>query len=182
VFAASVVANTSYDDLQGSITTKAGATFIPFPVNFGTRMDIELNKNSILLIGRETWEKGNEIVFRVSADENMALSVGILPAENMDSGFEYNDYGQFIHKRLDDVNPEEQDISFVVPETGEYGIGVQHINYEVNLAASEFFMPENKEQPSDANIIAASAPQSVDSDTVSIELKINKVFKNPLIK
>lgn len=183
--------DTNYSDPSNSITTAAG-TIVPSSVDFGTHMEIELIKGSTLTIGRETWEKGDEIVFRISADEDMELYVGILPAESMDGGFGYNDYGQFIQKKLD-VSSEVQEVSFIVPETGEYGIGVQHIKDEVKATvglAPEVAATDISDEDDNAALLLRlmdneekvnSLSKTEAYDTVTFNLEINKVFENPLI-
>ncbi|HWQ76697.1 MAG TPA: M56 family metallopeptidase [Syntrophomonas sp.] len=147
--------NTSYNDSQEPIIKTTGATITPSSVDFGTHLDVELTKGGAFVVGRETWDKGDEIIFRISTDEDMELYVGILPAESMDSGFGYNDYGRFIQKKIE-VSSTVQEVSFIVPETGEYGIGVQHIKDDATT-------------PIGAN------------GTVTFALEINQKFENSLV-
>lgn len=109
----------------------------------------------------------------------------------MDSGFGYNDYGQFIQKKVD-VSSEVQEVSFIVPETGEYGIGVQHIKDEVKatsgppeVAASHISDEDNNtallRRLMDNEEKVNSISKTEARDTVTFDLEINKVFENPLI-
>jgi hypothetical protein len=110
----------------------------------------------------------------------------------MDSGFGYNDYGFPIDKKVD-VGSQEQEVSFTVPETGEYGIYVRHIKDETTatpgadpeVTASDISdeddntallrrLTDNEEK---INSITNSEVQG----TVAFTLEINKVFENPLV-
>jgi len=184
--------NAPIEDVSTDLIAVTGGTIVPSAVDFGTHMDVELIKGGTFAVGRETWEKGDEIIFRISADENMELYVGILPAESMDNSFGYNDYGSPIDKKVD-VGTQEQEVSFTVPETGEYGIYVRHIKDEATatpgaapeVTASDISdeddntaplrrLTENEEK---INSITNTKVQ----DTVAFALEINKVFEDPLV-
>lgn len=173
--------NTHYNDSADSITT-TGATIVPSSVDFGTHMDVELIKGGALVVGRETWEKGDEIVFRISADEDMELYIGILPAESMDIGFGYNGYGFPIDKKLD-ISSQEQEVSFIVPKTGENGIIVRHISDENDKDSTVTSRPPEvaASHNSDEDNTMTSMPETGANGTVSFDLEINKVFENPLV-
>lgn len=123
-----------------------------------TSMDIKLLKNSVCLTGREHWEKGDVIRLKVATDADTVLGVGIIPAENMEDGFGYDDYGAPIFREVD---LKESVLEFIVPETAEYGIFIQDFY-------SKFF---KKVYLSDLK---------KDLNVVNIQLEVNKAFKNPL--
>ncbi|WP_025026445.1 M56 family metallopeptidase [Caldalkalibacillus mannanilyticus] len=176
---------TTTPSTQDSIITTTGATIIPTIVSDGTHFDVQLIEGGVFVIGRETWNKGEEVIFNISADKNMELNIGILPAESMDSdnGFEYNGYGVFIHKKID-VNSEGQQLSFIVPELGEYGIGVQHVSDENDQDRKENSITPEMDASliSGENDLKATKNEIDPTSIVSFDIKINKVFKNPLVK
>ncbi|NLT15792.1 MAG: peptidoglycan DD-metalloendopeptidase family protein [Clostridiales bacterium] len=161
--------------------TVTGGTVTLSAVDFGTHMDISLKEGSVLLVGRESWEKGDEILFRISAGEDTKLYAGIIPAENMENSWGYSDYGSAVGKELK-VSSETQEVLFTVPETGEYGIIVQHIgngsnqddatvSQSVEMRASE---AENQ-TTEEVGTSVSDAP-----DMIAVTLEINRVFENPL--
>ncbi len=168
-------------DAQTDSITVTGGTITLSAVNFGTHMDVELIKGGTFAVGREIWEKGDEIIFRISADEAMELNVGILPAENMDSGFGYNDYGQFIQKKVA-LSAGVQEISFIIPETGEYGISVQNIKNRSDQDSSAVSQPPETDAAEAGGQTTAEVGVSVSDapDTITLTLEINRVFENPL--
>ncbi|WP_010275795.1 M56 family metallopeptidase [Paenibacillus senegalensis] len=125
---------------EGSIHS-TGATIIPTFTDNSTHMDVELIQGGAFVIGRETWEEGDEVVFRVHAEEEMVLYVGVVPVEGMEKGLGYNGYGLFAPKEIQ-VGPEVQQVSFTIPETGEYGFGVQ--NYDRENGTLSFELEINK--------------------------------------
>ncbi len=178
-----------------SFVISGRATIIPSSVDFGTHLGIELIKGGVLAVGRETWEKGDEIIFHISADENMKLYAGIIPAENMDNGFGYNDYGFPIDKKVD-ISAQEQEVSFTIPETGEYGIYVRHIKNEVDEVkvtpgpAPEVAATDIGDEDDNAALLRRhtdneekvnSISKTEAHNTVTFILEINKKFLSPLV-
>lgn len=125
-----------------------------------THFDITLHKSSVLLVGRETWNAGDKIIFNISAPVVARCEIGILPAENLDTSPEYNSYGGFISEELS-INSNMKEITITVPEAGEYGIGIRH--YPTPEELSEY------------------NASGVMSD-IQLNLDVNKVFRNQLQK
>lgn len=90
-----------------------------------TIFNINLYKGSVVVVGRESWNAGDQIVFSIRASCDAKCDLGILPAENLDTSPEYNSYGGFISEEHF-INTEFKEITITVPETGEYGIGIRH--------------------------------------------------------
>lgn len=175
VFATSAVPQTPEpaDSQEGQISI-TGASVVPSATDFGTQMDVGLAENGLLLVGRETWDKGDEIVMRISSEEEMQLRVGIAPAEDIEQGWGYNDYGAAIEKKAD-VSAQTREVSFTVPESGEYGIVVRHIRSAESAAP---LPPKTLE--SDKLSDGKYAIDASDYKTVLFKLEINKEFLNPL--
>lgn len=117
-----------------------------------TIFDIDLYRGSVVLGGRENWNAGDQIVFHIKAGSGATYEVGILPAEDLDSAPEYNSYGGFISEKLY-IDGNEREITITVPETGEYGFGIQHY---LNPGESVLGIPS----------------------TVHLNVEINRVFEN----
>lgn len=132
-----------------------GANIKYFSTTYGTKLNIELHRGTYLAFGRESWEKGDEIVFRVSGKDHFDVIIGIIPAESMDAGYSYDDYGMIIGKTVS-VTSEIQELSFIVPESGEYGIATDYIINQFTTNSG--------------------------NETVNFTLEVNKKFKNPLVK
>ena len=123
-----------------------------------THIDVEMYRGSRLCVGRELWKSGDVVSFTITAQEGQSIQVGILPAEDLEKSPEYNTYGGFISEELK-TNGSIQEVTITVPESGEYGIGIQHFPTQQDI--SEY--------------------QEIGKiSTVSISFDINKVFSNPL--
>ena len=144
----------SYD----TCVTTSGGTVSSRTIEDHTNFSIELNYGGLILFGREMWNAGEEIVFHVSADTSIPLELGIISAEDMNSGFDYNDYHFPICKTIQ-VGTDTKELSFVVPKTGEYGLNIYHV------------INEN----------TSTSPPAESQSPVEIVLNINKIFHNPLV-
>lgn len=145
--------------LHESTVSTTGGVITYFPTDYGTHFNVELHKGGIISVGRETWEKDDEVVFIVSAKNSVELEIGIIPAENMDAGYAYDDYGLLIGKKVS-VTTEVQEIVFTVPSKGEYGIGINHIMNDQEMADAK----------------------NGSTDFVNFTFELNKKFDNPLQK
>lgn len=95
--------------------TTEGCATVTRSINGGV-MDVVMDEKMKFAAGNELWEKGEEIIFTVSSDFDMELEIGIYPVTE-DGG-----YGEFISKTIKS-NQTQQEVSIIVPETGEYGLG-----------------------------------------------------------
>lgn len=139
-------------------TTHTGATFA---YRMQTHFDIELPVCGSLLAGREYWEEGEEIVFRVSAEEPVRLRVEIYPAEPLEQYPDYNSYGGSVGGEEITAGQEPQEVAITIPKSGEYG-------FMIVLVATE----EDQKEFWDAF-------QSGEAlRTIKVSLDINKPFLN----
>lgn len=136
------------------------ATIKYYPKNDGTHFEVKIYEGGLVTFGREHWAKGEQIAINVKSDENLKMEVGIIPAEDMDEGWEYNDY-KFPQSETIDVNTEFQTLKFEVPEAGEYGILIKN-----SLSNQELEPLQNADIGS--------------LKKLSVVLEINKLFNNPL--
>lgn len=146
------------DNLPDATISLTEGTIQYSPTVDGSKFNIDLYKGSYLAIGRESWKKGDKIVFQVSGTDCFDAEVGIIPAEDMEAGYDYDDYGMIIGQAVS-VSSDIQEFTLTVPESGEYGIATYYvINDLENLAADG------------------------SSGSVHFTLEVNKKFINPLVK
>lgn len=139
---AAPVISSDPDDPQESTISITGGIINYHSTDYGTLFNIELYKGGIIAVGRETWNEGDEIVFQISAKDNCQVKIGIIPAEDMAEGYNYDDYGLLIGQTVS-ITSEIQELLFTVPKTGEYGISAHYITDSSNKSAN-FTLEVNK--------------------------------------
>ena len=72
------------------------------PNKDSTDFQIHLVKGSVATFAREKWKKGDTIVIKLKSikKNKEGLEVGVLPAENLANGWDYNYYGYPIKKTI----------------------------------------------------------------------------------
>lgn len=163
-----------------------------------TNVNLDLKRNAVFLAGREKWNKGEDIEIKIKADENYLLNVGIVKAEDMNEGWTYDSYGLPILKKIE-LDDSVEVLNFEVPETAEYGIIVQDLSYKQNPVKYEIINNGNLEETAEFGenhtgkepIVEKNADNDVtetavfphsEDEYVSIDINVNKKFKNPLEK
>ena len=135
-------------------------------------------KGSVATFGREKWKKGDTVLIKLKSLKGKDVEVGILPAEDINSGWGYNAYGAPIKKRVE--NPEDE-VKFTIPADGEYGI---YIKDKASNAISflELFTGKEKESTkSNGKKSEKDYEHELNNhNCIEVELEVNKKFINPL--
>lgn len=160
--------------------------------NNSTTMDFDIHKNSLALLGREFWKKGEQIKIRINSqkDNINSLKIGIIPAEDTSKGYSYDSYGVPITKTIDNLKNLTTEVEFIVPQDGEYGLFIQNMSpsaYNYSYDKEVAIFDDNYTNHSQVNIpftknqkLSTDFDESV--DYISLSLELNKVFVNPLVK
>ncbi|WP_215508499.1 hypothetical protein [Peptoniphilus sp. EMRHCC_23] len=143
-----------------------------------TDFQIRLLKESVATFAREKWKKGDIVVIKLKSLKGNDLEVGILPAEDINAGWGYNDYGAPIKKRVE--SPEDE-VKFTIPDDGEYGIYVKD-NASNAISFLDLFRgkeiistkSEGKKSRKDHGL------ELNNHNCIEFELEVNKKFINPL--
>ena len=115
--------------------------------------------------------QGDTVLIKLKSFKGNDLEVGILPAEDINAGWGYNDYGAPIKK----VENPEDDVKFTIPNDGEYGIYVKDMK---SNAFSFLELFRGKEIVS----TKSEGKKSEKDNCIEFELEVNKKFMNPLTK
>ncbi|WP_077075172.1 hypothetical protein [Aedoeadaptatus urinae] len=143
-----------------------------------TDFQIRLLKGSVATFAREKWKKGDIVVIKFKSLKGSDLEVGILPAEDINVGWGYNDYGAPIKKGLE--SPEDE-VKFTIPDDGEYGI---YVKDNASNAVSFLDLFRGKETISTKSEGKKSRKdhglELNNHNCIEFELEVNKKFINPL--
>lgn len=136
-------------------------------------------KGSVATFAREKWKKGDTVIIKLKSlkGNKKDLEVGILPAEDINAGWGYNDYGVFIKKMAE--KPEDE-VEFTIPGDGEYGIYVKDktsntISFQEIIVEKEIVSTESEKKPKKEYSFELKNHNSVE-----FEIEVNKKFINPL--
>lgn len=143
-----------------------------------THFKIRLLKGSVATFGREKWKKGDTVLIKLKSFKGNDLEVGILPAEDINAGWDYNAYGAPIKKRVE--NPED-DVKFTIPNDGEYGIYVKDMKSNVISFLELFKGKEIVSTKSEGKKSEKDYDHELNNhNCIEFELEVNKKFINPL--
>lgn len=142
-----------------------------------THFKIRLLKGSVAIFGREKWKKGDTVVIKLKSLKGNDLEVGILPAEDINAGWGYNDYGAPIKK----VENPEDDVKFTIPNDGEYGIYVRDMKSYAFSFLELFRGKEIVSTKSEGKKSEKDHKHELNNhNCIEFELEVNKKFINPL--
>lgn len=142
-----------------------------------THFKIRLLKGSVATFGREKWKKGDTVLIKLKSFKGNDLEVGILPAEDINAGWGYNDYGAPIKK----VENPEDDVKFTIPNDGEYGIYVKDMKSNAFSFLELFRGKEIVSTKSEGKKSEKNYDHELNKhNCIEFELEVNKKFINPL--
>ena len=143
-----------------------------------THFQIRLLKGSVATFAREKWNKGDIVVIKLKSLKGNDLEVGILPAEDINAGWGYNDYGGPIKKRVENL---EDEVKFTIPDGGEYGIYVKDMKSSARSFLELFRGKEIVATKSGEKKPEKDRDYELNNrNCIEFELEVNKKFINPL--
>lgn len=147
-----------------------------------TMMNFDIERNSVALIGREFWKKGEEIEisFHSNRGEVEELKVGIVPADDLSKGYGYESYGTPITETVFNLKNLATKVKFVIPNDGEYGLFVQDCSPSIDSFVHEREMPvtgEGKFTTSFEKNVKKSVDYNLKKDDISLALRVDKFLE-----